>query len=437
MVTVAHAVALLLVAFQDGGNSRTALLDAIWAQLRAHDAFFDANAPAVRAAHQRCRAELMATADEAQRLRHVVRLLCEIDDGHLSLSTRWFLPDKPPPPLPLAGAEPLFRPRIPWQRFRKDYYLRLGINAAIGDADGPAREARIVAIDGAPLRRGLAWALINGPRGTRVVLTVEDWDGRRSDVTFERDTPVIPPKHFAPTTQVVIKPPDGGPARKVTREVVVESRRIDGDVGYIRLEHLITTQVVNDFYAALREHADAAGLILDLRDTGGGYPWIMLPIAGRFMPQSVAVAQFEARSSMPGRLLSLIGPLGVPALHPHVRQPLVVLINDGTGSMSEGLAFALGDSGRALLVGRPTRGLNAAIRNVTLPGGLVLWHSWIQVNRLGRGHYQGVGVEPHERVELPAEAVRRLGVAQAAQEESRVQLAHAIRRLREMMASGG
>src|SRR5207249_2358995 len=119
-----------------------------------------------------------------------------------------------------------------------------------------------------------------------------------------------------------------------------------------------------------------------------------------------------------GALVRAVGTVGIAPVGKTYTRPLVVLINDGTASMAEGMSFSLGDTGRALLVGRPTMGLNAAIRNVTLSNGLVLWHSWIRVNRLSGQHYQGIGVEPKERVELTDDEVQRAGVAAAAELES-------------------
>ncbi|HMQ16229.1 MAG TPA: S41 family peptidase, partial [Phycisphaerae bacterium] len=106
-------------------------------------------------------------------------------------------------------------------------------------------------------------------------------------------------------------------------------------------------------------------------------------------------------------------------------------------SMAEGLSFSLRDTGRAVLIGRPTMGLNAAIRNRTLSNGLVLRHSWVRTDRLGRGHYQGVGVEPHERVELGVADVQRLGLQRAIAQERELQLERAVQRLRALTAKAG
>jgi C-terminal processing protease CtpA/Prc len=409
-------------------EGRAAVVDEIWRQLATHDAYLDTRDPNTQALFRQCRERVMQLDEEAERLREVVRLLSRLGDGHIHLTTRWFLPDKPAPPLPLTGPNPLYTVPLRVQRLHRDAYVQLEWPAANGSTT--TQDCRILEVDGALIRHGSGWALLNGPQGSEVELLVERPDGTRAARRFRRTEPVVPPRHFAPTTQVVVRDPNGQ-TRVEEREVAIEARRLAGNFGYIRIAHLTKAQVILDFHAALDELMETDGLLLDLRNAHGGYPWIMAPIAGRFFDRCVRVCSFDCRTPLVGALARLLGRGGVFPVPPCYRKPLVVLINDGTGSMSEGLAFTLGDTGRALLVGRPTRGLGAAIRNVTLSNGLVLWHSWVRVQRIGRGSYQSVGVQPHETVEVPREEALALGVHQAAIEERERQFQHALRRLRE------
>ncbi|MBW7904279.1 MAG: hypothetical protein LC135_12910 [Phycisphaerae bacterium] len=434
-------------AYADEGAApmlRTALLDQVWRELATNDPFFDPAAPETRRIYAEHAAKLRETGDPTERIREVVRAISRFQDGHLALTTRWFLPDRPAPPLPLAGGEPLFRPRIGFERFHRHYYVWFaGVAAADGEsgerdgAPGQRLLCRVVEIDGALVPFGGAWHMLNGPKDTPVTLLLERPDGTRFTASYMRTSPVVPPRFFAPTTQQVVVDEQTGERRVEEREVVIEARRLPDNLGYIRIEHLVKTQVVRDFNAALGTLMDTDGLILDLRDTGGGYPWIMLPIAGRFYDRYTPVARFSCRTPVMRELLRMIGPVGVIPWRPVYRKPLVVLVNDRTASMAEGLSFSLGDTGRAVLIGRPTMGLNAAIRNKTLANGLVLRHSWVRTDRLGRGHYQGVGVEPHERVELGVADVQRLGLRRAIAQERELQLERAVQRLRELAKAGG
>jgi C-terminal processing protease CtpA/Prc len=435
LVVNASAAATRAADSSPDAKQRTAVFDEIWRELSTHDAFFDPKSPAMRALRDEYRPRIAELDDPLERLREIVRWLSRIEDGHTHLTTRWLLPDKPPPPLALAGDQPLFRPALHFTPFHKDCYLRLEFPAEPPENGRPAAEdCRVIGVDGARVSHGGGWGLLNGPRGSNVEIEFERPDGRRTTCTFERTVPVVPPEFFTTTTQAVVKDPQSGEEKTRTIEIVVESRRLEDNLGYIRIAHLMTPQAVADFNRALDELMDTDGLILDLRDNSGGYPWIMLPITGRFYSTYQKVCSFDGRSPTISGLLRAVGQVGIAPTGRTYEKPLVVLINDDTASMCEGLAFSLGDTGRAVLAGRPTRGLNAAIRNVTLSNGLVLWHSWVRVNRLDGQHYQNIGVQPHERVEVAADEIRALGVAQAARVESQRQYEHAVRRLRELVA---
>ncbi|MBK8915938.1 MAG: hypothetical protein IPM64_15320 [Phycisphaerales bacterium] len=411
-------------------RERCALFDEIWGELSRHDAFFDPKSPDMRTLRSQTRERLARMPDETERLRELVRVVSRLGDGHVHLTTRWFMPDKPPPPLPLAGKEPLYRPKLARIGFQRDHYVRHTFADEPG-ADGKPRVeyCRLRLIDGALVTHGSGWSLLNGLKDSEVELELERKDGRSFSVRLKRTEPVVPPTRYGPTSRAVVRDKEGRETEKEV-EVVVRSRRIDDNIGHIRIEHLVTQQVVADFDAALNELMDTRGLILDLRGTGGGYPWIMLPIAGRFFSEEKRVCTFDGRSPLIASLVRGMGGSVAPTGKTYTGE-LVVLIDDGTGSMSEGLSFSLGDTGRALLIGRPTKGLNAAIRNTTLSNGMVLWHSWVRVSRLDGEHYQGVGVQPHELVCLdPAEALE-MGVAAAQKRERAMQDEHALRRLRE------
>lgn len=417
-------------------EERTALFDEVWDQLSRHDPFFDPDDPAARRIHDEFRARIAATPDELERVRHIVRALSRLGDGHTHLSSRWFLPDKPPPPLPLAGKAPLYRAPLGVEIFHRDPYMRLEFPDE--PRDGPrvhAEYCRIREIDGAVCSIFSGWDLIYGPKDSRVEMEFERPDGRRIRRSFVRNIPVNPPKHFAPTTQVVVTQPAGGKPRVKEVEVIVVARRLAHNLGYIQLRHLVTQQATDDFNAALDGLMDTDGLVLDLRNNHGGYPWIMLPIAGRFFDKYQKVCSFDGKSPLIGPLVRLVGKVGIPPFGQTYRKPVVVLIDDATASMGEGLAFCLGDTGRAVLVGRPTMGLNAAIRNTTLSNGLVLWHSWIRVNRLNGEHYQGIGVQPTERVELTPDVWRGKSIHDAVKLESQRQLDRAVEKLRQLVAA--
>ena len=109
---------------------------------------------------------------------------------------------------------------------------------------------------------------------------------------------------------------------------------------------------LNTAFDKMRD-AHVKGIVLDLRDNGGGYVEEARLLLGRFLPKE-DVAMLEDRRPTGGQLTPMYveetggaAPLNVP---------LVVLVNGGTASASEITAGALQDYGRATLIGTKTFG---------------------------------------------------------------------------------
>lgn len=162
-----------------------------------------------------------------------------------------------------------------------------------------------------------------GPAGTRVTLTIsrEGLD-EPFDVTIER---------------AKIKVPS------------VESKIIEGDIAYVRI-FTFGEKTTAELKTALRDvmTKKPKGLILDLRNNGGGYLNTAIDVVSQFVGKGVVMYEiygdgtkktFEAKS---GGLATQI--------------PLVVLVNGGTASASEITAGAIQDYGRGKIVGETTFG---------------------------------------------------------------------------------
>jgi carboxyl-terminal processing protease len=93
-----------------------------------------------------------------------------------------------------------------------------------------------------------------------------------------------------------------------------------------------------------------SGLILDLRDNGGGYLTAAVSIASEFIPSGVILyEQYGDGTKTPYEAIS-----GGLATDPSL--PMVVLINGYSASASEIVSGALQDTGRAKLVGEQSYG---------------------------------------------------------------------------------
>src|SRR5262245_35209802 len=122
---VGRADGLPPAASSPGRTDYVAVFDEVWDELDKSDPYFDASTPENQAIYREHREKISKHAHDIEGLREIVRALSRLKDGHTHVTTRWFLPDKPPPPLPLAGGDPLFRPDIRVTGFRRDDYMRL------------------------------------------------------------------------------------------------------------------------------------------------------------------------------------------------------------------------------------------------------------------------------------------------------------------------
>jgi carboxyl-terminal processing protease len=200
-------------------------------------------------------------------------------------------------------------------------------------AGRPAAEAGllrgdvVLAVDGTPLQ-GLslyeAIGLIRGPAGTTVVLTVF-----REGVDEPFDVPVV-------RARIEIE--------------IVESERLEDDIGYVRLTEFNRggSGEVAEAIKALEAEGPLKGLIFDLRDNPGGLLDESIFVSSQFISEGVITIErmkggkeqvFEAQPG--GAALDV---------------PLVVLINRGSASASEIVAGAIRDNKRGILLGEQTFG---------------------------------------------------------------------------------
>lgn len=145
---------------------------------------------------------------------------------------------------------------------------------------------------------------------------------------------------------------DGEEPREVTltREVIrVDSvtGRMEGEFGYVRIA-TFNENTGRELTEALnrlkRENPGLRGVVLDLRNNGGGLLGAAVSVADAFLERGEIVSQrgrrptdIERYHATPGDMLDGL--------------PLVVLINYGSASASEIVAGALKDHDRAVLVG--------------------------------------------------------------------------------------
>jgi carboxyl-terminal processing protease len=157
---------------------------------------------------------------------------------------------------------------------------------------------------------------------------------------------------------------------KVTRETIVMrpvTTKIEGDYGYIR----VSTFVNENTGAALNKGIDdiqrqlggrLKGIVLDLRNNGGGLLDQAIQVTDTFMDRGEVVS---TRGRRPDDIERYFGTPGERL----TGMPMVILINEGTASASEIVAGALQDRGRATIVGMASFGKGSVQTVIPLRNG--------------------------------------------------------------------
>ncbi len=174
--------------------------------------------------------------------------------------------------------------------------------------------------------------IIRGKKGTKVTLTVKKVDGNIKDVTIERDV-VILEEGFA-------------------KSVILDYPGTAEHIGYIKLPRFYadfngTTgrSCAKDVAKEIKKlkEKNVKGIILDLRNNGGGSLRDVVKMSGLFIEKG-PIVQVKARTSQPEVLQDRDQRVQYDG-------PLVVMVNQFSASASEILAAALQDYGRAVIVG--------------------------------------------------------------------------------------
>lgn len=203
---------------------------------------------------------------------------------------------------------------------------------------------------------------------------------------------------------------------------------LPGPVGYIHISNFNekTMGQVNEALDEL-ERGGMEGLVLDLRNNGGGLLTTALELADRFVeegPLLHVVAADKQRTTYVAQRQGTLAPT-----------PIVMLVNEFSASASEILAGALRDNNIALLVGTTTFGKGSVQTVVPLRGGAGLAVTTAHYETAGGHFIHGTGIVPDVEVEISEEELEQLydQLAQEGVNLDDVQLLRALEVLSELM----
>ena len=190
-------------------------------------------------------------------------------------------------------------------------------------------------VDVSEMRIREAVGYIRGPKGTEVRLTVQKPDGRKQIIPITRDVVQIEETYVKGTV------------------LRTENKQA---VGYLRIPSFyrdfaaqadgeeprnVTDDTIRELARLKKQRI--RGLILDLRNNGGGALTDAVQISGLFLPGGPVVQVKDSQGT--------VKVLEDDDATVHYSGPLLVLVNQFSASASEILAAALQDYGRALVVG--------------------------------------------------------------------------------------
>ena len=145
--------------------------------------------------------------------------------------------------------------------------------------------------------------------------------------------------------------------------------------------------------------AGARGVIIDLRNNGGGDAEAMADVASAFLGEKVGLGQFTDRSGSSFEMSTRLKSPFMPERISQTRLPLIVLTGPRTASASEIFVAALRASKRATILGTETCGCVLAVRTRhTLPDGGLLDVSELDYQTPAGDHLEGRGIKPDEIV---------------------------------------
>ena len=185
---------------------------------------------------------------------------------------------------------------------------------------------------------------------------------------------------------------------EITRKKVitnpVESKKLENNIGYIQITSF-DEETANSFKLKFEElkNQGIESLIIDLRNNGGGLLDASLQIADYIVPKGkdLLITVDKEKSERIEKAKQDV----------MVDMQIVVLVNGNSASASEILAGALKDLGEATIVGTTTYGKGVIQELLTFKDGSGLKVTVQEYYTPNRNKINGIGIEPHEVVELP------------------------------------
>ena len=177
---------------------------------------------------------------------------------------------------------------------------------------------------------------IRGPKGTEVILTVQKPGGAKQVIPIVRDIVQIEETYVKSETLIDEE------GHKIGYVRIPSFYRNFADSGVKSKSRNVTKDLLQELHK-LKKEEKVTGLIIDLRNNGGGSLSDAVTISGLFLPGGPVVQVKDSKGDMKV--------LDDTDKYVYYNGPVIILINKFSASASEILAAALQDYGRALIIG--------------------------------------------------------------------------------------
>jgi hypothetical protein len=175
--------------------------------------------------------------------------------------------------------------------------------------------------------------------------------------------------------------------------------RLDGNIGYIDLRGFSGTPEARGVaVAAMNAVADTDALIFDLRQNGGGSPFMIGILSSYLFDEVVHLNDFYIRETDTKR--EFFTTADVEGRRYGNTRPVYVLVSNRTFSAAEEFTYNLKNLKRATIVGETTGGgaHPGGVRRITDHFGIWLPNGRA-INPVTKTNWEGTGIEPHIAVE--------------------------------------
>lgn len=191
-------------------------------------------------------------------------------------------------------------------------------------------------------------------------------------------------------------------ARREVEIPTVTSSMLDEGIGYIKVSEFdeVTAQQFREALEAL-EKKDQKGLIIDLRNNGGGRLTAVVDMLDRMLPEGTLVSTKEKSGK---------GETYTSSDKEKFEKPLAVLINGSSASASEVFAGAIQDYGTGKLVGVKSFGKGIVQTIFGLQDGTALKLTTSEYFTPKGRNIHGEGLMPDVEVELDEKVKKKIAI---------------------------